>query len=68
MLRFLTLHGFAHIAPLQGWYEYEGQALAATLGVVERTSRTRSTAGSWRSMRSHPGPRRFSSASTASAR
>ncbi len=35
MLRFLTLHGFEHIAPLQGWYEYEGQALAATLGVVQ---------------------------------
>jgi trehalose synthase-fused probable maltokinase len=35
MLRFLTLHRFEHIAPLQGWYEYEGQALAATLGVVQ---------------------------------
>jgi len=35
MLRFLTLHGFEHIAPLRGWYEYEGQALAATLGVVQ---------------------------------
>jgi maltokinase len=35
MLRFLTLHGFEHIAPLQGWYEYDGQALAATLGVVQ---------------------------------
>jgi trehalose synthase-fused probable maltokinase len=35
MLRFLTVHGFEHIAPLQGWYEYEGQALAATLGVVQ---------------------------------
>ena len=35
MLRFLTLHGFENIAPLQGWYEYEGQALAATLGVVQ---------------------------------
>jgi maltokinase len=35
VLRFLTMHGFEHIAPLQGWYEYEGQALAATLGVVQ---------------------------------
>src|SRR5947209_6110650 len=35
LLRFLTSHGFLHIAPLQGWYEYDGQALAATLGVVQ---------------------------------
>jgi maltokinase len=35
ILRFLTLHGFEHIAPLQGWYEYGGQPLAATLGVVQ---------------------------------
>ncbi|MFL5821842.1 MAG: maltokinase N-terminal cap-like domain-containing protein [Solirubrobacteraceae bacterium] len=35
MLRFLQGHGFEHIAPLQGYYEYEGQALAATLGVVQ---------------------------------
>jgi maltokinase len=35
VLRFLTLHGFENIAPLQGWWEYEGQALAATLGVVQ---------------------------------
>jgi trehalose synthase-fused probable maltokinase len=35
MLRFLTLHGFEHIAPLHGWYEYDGLALAATLGVVQ---------------------------------
>ncbi|HUZ28172.1 MAG TPA: hypothetical protein VMU90_02970 [Solirubrobacteraceae bacterium] len=35
MLRFLTGHEFEHIAPLQGWYEYEGQALAATLGVLQ---------------------------------
>jgi trehalose synthase-fused probable maltokinase len=35
MLRFLSSHGFDHIAPLQGYYEYEGQALAATLGVVQ---------------------------------
>jgi trehalose synthase-fused probable maltokinase len=35
LLRFLTNHGFQHIAPLQGWYEYDGQALAATLGVAQ---------------------------------
>jgi trehalose synthase-fused probable maltokinase len=35
LLRFLTAHGFAHIAPLRGWYEYDGQALAATLGVAQ---------------------------------
>jgi len=35
MLRFLTLHSFPHIAPLQGWYAYDGHALAATLGVVQ---------------------------------
>jgi maltokinase len=36
MLRFLTAHSFPHIAPLQGWYEYDGQALAATLGVAQQ--------------------------------
>jgi maltokinase len=35
VLRFLTRRGFPNIAPLHGWYEYEGQALAATLGVVQ---------------------------------
>jgi maltokinase len=35
MLRFLTYRGFPNIAPLHGWYEYEGQALAATLGVAQ---------------------------------
>ncbi len=35
LLRFLTGHGFPHIAPLQGWYEYDGHALAATLGVAQ---------------------------------
>ena len=35
MLRFLAGHGFEHIAPLEGWYEYDGLALAATLGVVQ---------------------------------
>ncbi|HLJ02314.1 MAG TPA: hypothetical protein VKT31_02690 [Solirubrobacteraceae bacterium] len=36
MLRFLTTHGFSNIASLYGWYEYDGQALAATLGVAQR--------------------------------
>lgn len=36
MLRFLTAHGYPHIAPLHGWFEYEGEALAATLGVTQR--------------------------------
>jgi maltokinase len=36
MLRFLTAHGFPHIAPLQGWYEYDGHALATTLGVAQQ--------------------------------
>jgi maltokinase len=35
MLRFLTERGFGNIAPLQGWYEYEGQALSTTLGVAQ---------------------------------
>jgi maltokinase len=35
MLRFLTSHQFPYIAPLQGWYEYEGHALSSTLGVAQ---------------------------------
>ncbi len=35
MLRFLTRRDFPNIAPLHGWYEYEGSALATTLGVVQ---------------------------------
>jgi maltokinase len=35
MLRFLTWREFPNIAPLQGWYEYEGDAFAATLGVSQ---------------------------------
>ncbi len=35
VLRFLTQHGFPNIAPLRGWYEYEGSALATTLGVAQ---------------------------------
>jgi trehalose synthase-fused probable maltokinase len=35
MLRFLTAREFSNIAPLRGWYEYEGHALTATLGVAQ---------------------------------
>jgi maltokinase len=36
MLRFLTAHGFEHIAPLYGWVDYEGDTLSTTLAVVQR--------------------------------
>jgi maltokinase len=36
MLRFLTARGFPNIAPLHGWYDYDGHALAATLGVAQQ--------------------------------
>ena len=36
MLRFLAAQGFAHIAPLRGWYEFQGRSFAATLGVAQR--------------------------------
>ena len=36
MVRFLTAHEFPNIASLYGWYEYDGQALAATLGVAQQ--------------------------------
>ncbi|MDQ6745764.1 MAG: phosphotransferase [Actinomycetota bacterium] len=36
LLRFLTARGFANIAQLLGWYDYQGTALAATLGVAQR--------------------------------
>jgi len=35
MLRFLTAREFPNIARLHGWFEYEGSALAATLGVAQ---------------------------------
>lgn len=35
MLRFLSARDFPNIAPLRGWYEYEGSAVAATLGVLQ---------------------------------
>jgi maltokinase len=36
VLRFLTAHRFPNIAPLHGWYDYDGAALAATLGVAQQ--------------------------------
>jgi maltokinase len=36
LLRFLTARGFPNIAPLHGWYEYEGSPLSATLGVAQQ--------------------------------
>jgi maltokinase len=36
MLRFLTAREFPSIAPLRGWFEYDGRAFAATLGVAQR--------------------------------
>jgi trehalose synthase-fused probable maltokinase len=36
LLRFLTDREFTSIAPLQGWYEYDGRSFTATLGVAQR--------------------------------
>ncbi len=36
LLQFLTRRQFASIAPLLGWYEYDGRAFSATLGVAQR--------------------------------
>jgi maltokinase len=36
ILRFLTEHGFPHIAPLGGWYAYSGGPLGATLGILQQ--------------------------------
>ena len=35
MLRYLTKAGFANIARLDGWYDYSGDLMEATLGVVQ---------------------------------
>jgi maltokinase len=35
LLRFLSDRGFAHIAPLAGWYEIESRQVDATLGVLQ---------------------------------
>jgi trehalose synthase-fused probable maltokinase len=36
LLRFLDQHGFANIAPLAGWYEYEGRLVDSTLGILQQ--------------------------------
>jgi maltokinase len=36
LLQFLTRQQFVSIAPLLGWYEYEGRSYSATLGVAQR--------------------------------
>jgi maltokinase len=36
MLRFLSAHGFTSIAELAGWYEFVGDRLESTLGVLQR--------------------------------
>lgn len=36
LLQFLTARAFANIAPLQGFYEYDGQSFSGTLGVAQR--------------------------------
>jgi trehalose synthase-fused probable maltokinase len=36
MLRFLSARGFANVAELGGWYEYSGDLMDATFGVVQR--------------------------------
>src|SRR3954449_400496 len=35
LLRFLSAHAFEHIAPLAGWYAYEGRLMDATLGILQ---------------------------------
>jgi trehalose synthase-fused probable maltokinase len=35
MLRFLSARDYPNIAPLRGWYEYEGPTVATTLGVLQ---------------------------------
>jgi maltokinase len=35
LLRFLSAREFPHIAPLAGWYEFEGRLLDATLGILQ---------------------------------
>ncbi|CAB4958059.1 unannotated protein [freshwater metagenome] len=36
MTRFLSARGFPHIAELGGWYQYGGEIMEATFGVVQR--------------------------------
>ncbi len=36
MLRFLTARGFENIATLTGWYDYSGELMQATLGILQQ--------------------------------
>ena len=36
LLQFLTRREFENIAPLHGWYEYEGRSFASTLGIAQQ--------------------------------
>jgi maltokinase len=36
LLRFLDRHEFENIAPLAGWYEYEGRLVESTLGILQQ--------------------------------
>jgi maltokinase len=36
LLQFLTRHQYPNIAPLLGWYQYDGRSLSGTLGVAQR--------------------------------
>jgi maltokinase len=36
MLRFLSARDFPHVAELGGWFQYEGELMDATFGVVQR--------------------------------
>ena len=69
LLRFLTAHGFPNIAPLHGWYEYDGPGRSRRRSASRSSScPRRSTAGSWRSTRSPSTPSGSSTGSEASAR
>src|SRR4051795_13007861 len=35
LLRFLSTRGFPNIAPLAGWYDFEGRLVDATLGILQ---------------------------------
>ncbi len=66
LLQFLTAHGFDHIAPLQGWYEYEGARSRPRSASRSGSSPTRPAAGSWRWTSCRPTPSRCSASSGAS--
>jgi maltokinase len=36
MLRFLSMRGFENIATLTGWYDYNGELMQATLGILQQ--------------------------------